>query len=298
MPLPLAYCASAPLLLGLLAASLCVLAARAGEPDADGTNDTAAPNNAKPDRKLVYREVDGVKLEFFIFEPPGHKPADARPALVFFHGGGWRKGDPSQFYWQARYLSGRGMVCFSARYRLIPNVSKVEACIEDAKAAVAYIRAHAAELGVDPAKLAAGGGSAGGHLAAACAVTAGAPAPGEASCRPDLLVLFNPALFHPAAQGTLKLEQFTKETPPAIFFLGTEDDMLNYAKDCLARSKQLGNEVRVFTAADQGHGFFNKPPWRESTTLEADRFLARHGYLQGEPTLAAPPAGALQEAKE
>ena len=79
------------------------------------------------------------------------------------------------------------------------------------------------------------------------------------------------------------MEQFTKDAPPAILFYGTKDDMLQYGMDCLAQSRRLGFTLRLLTAKDAGHSFFNDQPWRDRTLWEADRFLARYGYLQGPP---------------
>jgi acetyl esterase len=253
----------------------------------DGSGDRANPGKAAPTKTIAYREVGGVSLSLSLFEPAGHKPSDRSPAIVFFHGGGWKSGAPSQFFWQSDYLARRGMVAISAQYRLQPKAPSVKDCISDAQAAVAYVRAHAAELGIDPDRIAAGGGSAGGHLAAATSVL---PAFEESSrsCKPNLLVLFNPALFHPLAQQTLSLENFVKETPPMVQLYGTEDAMVDYGKQCLERSKKEGNLLTVHVAQGQKHGFFNAPPWRERTTFVMDQFLVQHGYLKGDPTLRLP----------
>jgi acetyl esterase len=125
----------------------------------------------------------------------------------------------------------------SAQYRLVGNQpgvapderASVADCIEDAKDAVRYVRERAEELRVDTQRIVAGGGSAGGHLAAATAVVPDGEEPPSGksiSCKPNLLVLLNPALFHQSAQGTLKLQHFTRETPPAIMFYGMNDPML------------------------------------------------------------------------
>ena len=97
----------------------------------------------------------------------------------------------------------------------------------------------------------------------------------------------------------MTLEQFTKDTPPAVMFYGTKDDMLQYGRDCLAQSQRLGFTVQLLTAKDAGHSFFNDQPWRDRTLYESDRFLTRHGYLQGPPTVEPRPGKwHLDEVKE
>lgn len=245
-----------------------------------------------PARKLIYKTTGGKNLELHVFEPAGSVAGRTRPAILLFHGGRWRVGAPGSFYRQAEYLASRGMVVFCVQYRLIPAVARVTDCIDDARAAVRYVRAHATELGIDPGRIAAGGASAGGHLAAACAVLAD-PEHHAASARPDLLVLFCPALFHVLAEKTLSLADFSKGTPPAIFLLGDLDNMLDYAMKCLEKSKQAGNSMELYTAKGGNHTFLDHSPWLELTLAEIDRFLVRHQFLNGEPTIVCPPGQSM-----
>jgi len=81
------------------------------------------------------------------------------------HGGGWRVGDKASWADEAQRLAARGWVAFSVNYRLDePSVFPAE--IDDAQAAVRWVRDQAGEYRVDPARIAALGESAGGHLAA------------------------------------------------------------------------------------------------------------------------------------
>ena len=59
-----------------------------------------------------------MSLKLHIFNPEGLRLSDKRPAMVFFHGGGWSGGEPSKLYPQAKYLASRGMVAISAEYRV------------------------------------------------------------------------------------------------------------------------------------------------------------------------------------
>ncbi|WP_307844716.1 alpha/beta hydrolase [Actinotalea solisilvae] len=97
----------------------------------------------------------------------------ARPVLVHLHGGAFRGGGRSR---EARALLHRlaaaGWLCVSADYRLAPRASFPDPLV-DVKRVLAWVRAHAAELGADPGRVALAGSSAGGHLAALAAFTAG-----------------------------------------------------------------------------------------------------------------------------
>lgn len=115
----------------------------------------------------VYKKVGDRELRLFVVHHDGWQPTDQRPALVLFHGGGWTGGSPMQFNDQVTYLARRGMVCFQVEYRLVKDVPGPPLnCVHDAKSAMRWVRSHAGELGIDPKRIAAGGGSAGGHLAA------------------------------------------------------------------------------------------------------------------------------------
>jgi acetyl esterase len=250
----------------------------------------------------VYKTTPQGELKLHLFFPPDWKATDRRPVMVFFFGGGWRNGAYTQFVPQAEYFAARGLVTASADYRISSlHQTKPDKCVEDAKSAVRWLRAHAGELGIDGGRLIASGGSAGGHLAAATALVPGFDAPGEdvkVSCVPDALVLFNPALnltlidleIPGSAAADIRREIsptffLKRPAPPSVIFFGTADALKAHGDEFLVKARALGSRCEQWTATDQPHGFFNRSPWIEATTRQADVFLASLGHLKGVPTI-------------
>ena len=252
--------------------------------------------DSKPDVQKTYKKVGDVELKLHIFNPEGHKASDKKPAIVFFFGGGWNGGSPSQFYPQCEHLAKRGMVAISAEYRVKSrNGTSPRECVKDGNSAIRWVRAHAAELGIDPNKLAAGGGSAGGHVAAATGATKGLVEKGEdvsVSSRPDALVLFNPVYDNgPKGYGHSRVKEYWKQispmhnidktTPPTIVFLGTKDKLIPVATAEKYRDlmEDAGVKSELFLYEGQPHGFFNKAKYEE-TVKEMDLFLVVLGFLK------------------
>ena len=249
----------------------------------------------------IYKEVDGYSLNLHIFRSPAHiSGAAPKPAIVFFFGGGWAGGTPTQFYPQCEYLADRGMVAMAAEYRVKSrhNTTPFE-CVMDGKSALRWIRKNAAKLGVDPERIGAGGGSAGGHVAAAVATVPGLNEEGEdlsISCLPDTLVLFNPVYDNgPGGFGHPKLKDRYREIspmhnlregmPPTIVFLGDQDRLIpvSTAEKFRDEMRKLGNRSELVVYPGQSHGFFNqgKPGGGYLKTLqEMDKFLNSLGWLE------------------
>ena len=98
-------------------------------------------------RSEVYQTADEVEMKLWIL---GKKvEGQAKPAILFFFGGGWNAGSPTQFESQARHFAGRGMIAMLVDYRVKSRhgVPAVE-CVKDAKAALAWVRKNADKLGV------------------------------------------------------------------------------------------------------------------------------------------------------
>jgi len=102
-----------------------------------------------------------------VYVPHALAKSSERPALIFLHGGGWVIGGLNSYDAVCRALADRTpCAVVSVDYRLAPE-HKFPAALEDAVAAVQWVHAHAAMLGIDPRRLAIGGDSAGGNLSAA-----------------------------------------------------------------------------------------------------------------------------------
>ena len=218
--------------------------------------------------EIVFRETPQGKLSMTIFYPADWKPTDKRPGIVLFFGGGFVGGDNKQFYSKAGYLASRGMVAASAEYRVKNrhNTTPQDA-MQDCRAAFDWLTEHASEQGIDPAKLSAGGGSAGG----ACAL---------AIPKPASFVLFNPVVEYATASADM---------PPTVMFFGSADPYYEKAKEYLAKAPH--GRIELFIAQGQPHGFFNDRgdgSWHASTTYLSDTFLAGKGLLAGKPTIAMP----------
>ncbi len=246
---------------------------------------------------LIYKQAEGCDLKLFVEKPAGWKPGGQRPAIVFFFGGGWVGGTPNQFLKESQYFARRGMVGIRVEYRTIPkgDPGPPMVCCEDAKSAMRYVRSHAVELGIDPRRIAAAGGSAGGHLAAFTGLVIGMDDPHDdlaVSCKPEALVLWNPVFNNgPGNYGYERLggryrefspaDNITSNAPPAIVFFGTQDKHVSVAtaKAFQAEMEHCGVRCESNFYEGQAHGFFNKEPWLSKTLAAADQFLTSLGWL-------------------
>ncbi|MGB7348048.1 MAG: alpha/beta hydrolase [Pirellulaceae bacterium] len=240
--------------------------------------------NYKPDREVVYKTVGDVELKLHVFEPQGHQDSDHAPAIVFFFGGGWNGGSPTQFYEQARFMADHGFLAMSAQYR-VKSTHKTSPfqCVADGKSAIRYVRKHAPELGVDPDRIVAAGGSAGGHVAACTGVIEGHEQAGEdlaiSSC-PNAMILFNPVIDTTEKGYGLKSvgeDRKTEISPchhvrpgivPTLVFHGTGDTTVPFenAKRFTRLMNEAGNNCQLESFEGLGHGFFNGEFFRPKTT--------------------------------
>lgn len=128
-------------------------------------------------RGLVYSDTGPRPLKLDVYEPLDRATGGTRrPAIVQIHGGAWIIGSKDeQGVPLLNHLAANGWVGFNVQYRLSPR-AKFPNHLVDCKAALAWIREHAEDYGIDPDFIAVTGGSAGGHLTALMALTANDPA--------------------------------------------------------------------------------------------------------------------------
>ena len=258
-----------------------------------------------PDARVeTFKTVDGVDLNAWILTPEGHEASDALPAVVFFFGGGWVQGTPGHFEPQARALAARGVVAVLADYRVFNRHGTYPAeAVEDAKSAVRWVRSQAAELGIDPDRIGAAGGSSGGHLAASTGTLPGLDRPDEdasVSSVPNAMVLFNPGVMIAPVEGRFELDErlrdrmrgpllplspyhhLKSDTPPTLILHGEADDLIPAAEVVAYcdRALELGSRCEAVLYEGAGHGFFNRDPFYEPTVAEMIRFLGSLGWLE------------------
>ncbi|MFT5291638.1 MAG: acetyl esterase [Planctomycetota bacterium] len=242
--------------------------------------------------RTTYKSTAQGPLDLYVYatEQAGH---ELRPAVVLFHGGRWEEGHPKQFQSQCIRLAQRGMLAISADYRveLTHGTSPVEA-VMDAKSAIRWVRDNADRLGVDPNRVAAGGGSAGGHIASAAAtIPEVSEGDSETSARPDALVLFSGlvdmtprtglgyAKLGEAAIKVSPLHHLDGDEPPTLILHGRFDDVASLESVQLFsdRLKASGVECEL-VIYEAGHGFFNE--FNDSKAF-ADTLKRMEGFFEG-----------------
>jgi acetyl esterase/lipase len=259
----------------------------------------------------VYKTVGGNQLRLHVITPANAAPEEPRPAIAFFFSGGWREGSITQFVPQARHFAQRGMVSILVDYRVFGRhgTTPFEA-IADAKSALRWVRAHATQLHVDPRRIVASGGSAGGHIALSTAVFNGFDETGEdwrISSKPNALVLFNPPVdTTQAGHGHLQerfgdralegspLHHLGPGLPPTLILHGKADTIAPFAdvtRFC-AVVRAYGNHCQIVGYEGAKHGFFQPHhadgKWFNQTLRDADKFLIGLGYEHDPVTMQIP----------
>ena len=261
-------------------------------------------------KPYVYKHSAGQPRRMEIFFPPNHDPATANvPAIIFFHGGAWLGGSLDEFRDTCAYFASRGLVCATVDYQML-KMSKAEAgrlppgethkrvCIIDAKTAIRWLKQHAAEFGIDSTRIIAGGSSAGGHISAIATMNPGLNDPADPADIDTAVAAYlwiDPAFQSRDAEApNVDIFRFLKaDLPPTIVCFGELDGYLKKWTRVQAKWESLGVQtIELQIAPGQNHGFCSHfPDWRTATTIAMDRFLIKHGFLSGKPTMASPASG-------
>lgn len=285
------------LLLASLALVAPVLAQTAATPKTLDAVDTLA-KDLKPTRIVVYQKIADQELQLHVFEPEGFQAGDKRACYLIIHGGGWTGGAPPRMYPFAAHYAKLGLVGISMSYRLHNAKTGVSVfdCVKDARSAVRHIRAHAAELGIDPQKIIVSGGSAGGHLAVATALFDQVNEAGDdlaVSASPNALVLLFPVIdTSKDGYGQAKIGARWQELspahnvraglPPTLVFHGTGDTVTPFAgaKTFHEAMLKAGNRCELDVNEGGVHGYFMRDKALFDDTMQkTDTFLKSLGLL-------------------
>lgn len=246
---------------------------------------------------IEYANVAGESLKLDAYVPDGPGPF---PAVILVHGGGWNAGDksggPSKGYMAPMHepLARAGFAWFSINYRLTPK-HRYPACIEDVETAIRWVKAHATEYHIDPARVALSGESAGGHLVALAAVRmtdatrlaaivdfygrhdmVGTTKLGEALPR-SIAALVDREVLDVATETRLReaspLDHVRPGLPPFLLVHGDKDASVPYSHSVAleARLKVSGVPCDFITIKDGVHGMIN---WNKVAPDYPDQVIA------------------------
>ena len=245
----------------------------------------AIPADLLHESAVAYAQADPQQVMDIV------RPRDSgvrHPAVLCIHGGGFRAGSRKGYLAQCVRLAQQGYVAATADYRLAP-AAPFPAAVEDAKAAVRYLRANAARLGIDPDRIGVMGGSAGGHLVLFLGVTGGVaqfegdgPNRDQSSRVQCVVSMYGPSdltksygrsvdaaevlplflggdLNHARQRHILAspLNWVTPEAPPTLAIQGTKDRYVNYEQSVwiIDRLLSVGVPAELETIEGADHGF-------------------------------------------
>lgn len=264
------------------------------------------PDTLKAEFDLVYGKTPEQELKLDIYRP---KTDAVLPACVLVHGGGWIGGDKERFRALGFALAEKGYVVANVEYRLA-GAAKYPAAVQDCSLAVRWLRTHAKQFGLDPQRIGAWGGSAGGHLVGllaaapthapflspelkdvsavvqATCIMAGPTDLTNASFVESLrrakessnsfqwfgkLYDDAPEIYREASPIT----HFSKATGPVLFLTG---DLDNPDRDRagLEKLQSLGVPTKQVLLQDAKHGCWMQRPWFEQCVAAVDAWFQEH----------------------
>lgn len=268
------------------------------------------------DEGVVYGRGSGRALRCDVYTPPGG--AAPAPAVLLIHGGGWRAGERGVMRGYGERLATAGFVCVAPEYRLTPEAAW-PAQLQDIHAALRWVQAERARLGIDVGTIALLGRSAGAHLALLAAATADIPefSDRHTSARADVaapvaavVAIFPPTVFftgetrvHGGTPATALLGDSATEAgaraasplayvsprfPPTFLLHGTADTVVPPSASMVLYEALVAARVPVelHLYAEQPHGFAGQPEFIDLCAAEAVHFLRR--YIPAAPAAATP----------
>ena len=279
-------------------------------PRADGRTAIPKETLAGLDSRLgvTYARYGDRTLEMDVYRP--RQAWGALPAVVCIHGGGWANGSRANHATVAQALAARGYVAATISYRL-SGEAPFPAAIHDCKAAVRFLRAHAAEYGIVAEQIGAIGLSAGGHLTALLATSAGVADlegdggnPGVSSeiqaavpmgAQTDLLSDRTKLISAREDRGEIwrqflggaqqdrletyrlasPLHHLDEGDPPCWFITGETDDPSTHADDFRSRADEINVPSGLTVVKHAPHPFLGKQVWFDQMVETADEFLSR-----------------------
>ncbi len=280
-------------------------------PRADGGTEISQATLDSLDAKLdvTYARYGDRSLQMDIYRPKN--VWGQLPAVVCIHGGGWANGTRANHGRVAQALAARGYVAATISYRLSGEAA-FPAAIQDCKAAVRFLRANASEYGIDAEHIGAIGLSAGGHLTALLATSAGVEElEGEGGnanvssaiqaavpmgAQTDLLsartreisaIEDRGQIWRQFLGGTLDdrpstyqlaspLYHLDQGDPPCWFITGETDDPSTRADEFRFRMDQLGVPSNLTVIKDAPHPFLGKQVWFDEMISISDEFFRTH----------------------
>lgn len=243
------------------------------------------PDSVILERDIDYAPILGGKLQMDVARPKAGGP---HPAIVMIHGGGFRAGSRASYLPLALRLAERGYVAATVSYRLAPKF-QFPAPVHDVKAAVRFLRAHAGRFALDPERIGAMGGSAGGHLALFLGLTGGVaamegegPHPDQSSRVSCVVNYYGPSdftrIYDKGGDAADVLPQFlggdskhamaahirasplqwvSPDDVPVLTIHGTNDALVPYEQGVWLTERLLaaGVAAELATLSGAGHGF-------------------------------------------
>lgn len=259
-------------------------------------------------KTLTVADYPEHKVELYVYVPDAE---GTWPCVLDIHGGGWQKRQVEVDKPMMERLAQRGFVTALVSYRLSTE-AKYPAALDDCKAALRCLRAHAKELKIDPERIGCMGGSAGGHLSGLTAMTTGLAefegkgpfqdqsskvkaaivmaatqdlvASNEGKKNEGALLFFGgyledkPEVYKAASPIT----HVRAGVPPTLFIEGEKDTLKIGRAEMMEKLKALGIETEVHTLKHAPHPFWMSDPWCAETVDIAAAFFKKH---LGEPVL-------------